>query len=869
MRCFPRGFQSFFLVSRLGLKLGLIPSLRLLMEDRLTAARDELLSLVRGPLPCAVPGSGPWQALALRRDIQALRAEAPPHGLSSLSNDLNSYQHFDRTIQLALATLDKRAGETAGNLPFNALYGPWEGGVASETLTSPGVADNPLSVFKVVSWNLRGSLSAASRQEAHGGHILQLVTTLHSLQASLAVISDPCFGPGMRWPRWSGYEFFGHRSTLHDTVAILIAIELVHNVEILPDVGDKRAIWLHVHASGQAGAGLLVLAMYAPPSNYSPKERLDFFISRVTELHAIRAKPEFASIPVLLAGDLNVHVRELCSKNSELERPVDRDIVNLLAGPVGFNLVLRNPFCQPTHDSGSAIDLVYSSQCLTPRVQILPKEASLLGSDHRILLITELGSISLRQKNQVGKTKWAPFSEAWGDAFSSIPRCLSFICFWTQLLLHDTFIRDSLITGKWHKLRQALVDKVVWWRSVVICLVGHLRGLAVTVKPTSTTFRPEESSLDKFLLEWYGPQCQGDAIQYEEFLSNLGQAGSPAIVRKFLDCHASDPGKAQAILSMMINPKVSTDICLIDGVSGDRASETTVVQLLAQDILNRPQEAHPGDSFFTEAVHETLRAERLKAESEAAQEPHMFFTLTEVKQWIQSVSLRKASVRFPRAVIRNEHPQGHELCWLLLNLFLAFGVVPTAWMREVNFIRKRGPQLVTDLKNLRPISYTDELQTLFDLAWLQRCRHLLEAYVGPEQAGGRFDSTLVSLGILVALQARRNWSLPTYCLKADLLQGYDLAWKAAMLLHTRWAGVTGSLWLCLDSAIQQDSFRVRYGPLVGPAMLLLVAGLGQGGRRAVHLFGALARGIPDHVMQKTIGVSIGGVASASVPFTGT
>ena len=342
------------------------------MEDRLTVARGELLSLVRGPFPCAVPGSAPWQALALSRDIQALRAEAPPHGLSSLGNDLNSCKHFDRTIQLALDTLDKRAGETAGNLPFNALYGPWEGGVASATLTNPGVADNALSVFKVVSWNLRGSPSAASRQEAHGGHILQLVTTLHSLQASVAVISDPCFGPGMRWPRWSGYEFFGHRSTLHHAVAISIAIELVHNVEILPDVGDKRAIWLHVQASGQAGAGLLVLAMHAPLSNISPKEGFIFLLLG-TELHAIRAKLEFASIPVLRAGDLNVHARELCSKNSELERPVVRDIVNVLAGPVGFNLVLRNTFCQPTHDSGSAIDLLYSFQCLTPRVQILPK----------------------------------------------------------------------------------------------------------------------------------------------------------------------------------------------------------------------------------------------------------------------------------------------------------------------------------------------------------------------------------------------------------------------------------------------------------------------------------------------------------------
>ena len=95
-------------------------------------------------------------------------------------------------------------------------------------------------------------------------------------------------------------------------------------------------------------------------------------------------------------------------------------------------------------------------------------------------------------------------------------------------------------------------------------------------------------------------------------------------------------------------------------------------------------------------------------------------------------------------------------------------------MREISFIRKRGPRIVTDFKNLRPISYTDELQTLFDLAWLQKCRSILEAYVGSEQSGGRYDSVLISLGTLIALQTRCNLSLPTFCLKADLLQGYDL-----------------------------------------------------------------------------------------------
>eukprot|EP00435_Cladocopium_sp_Y103_P051578 s593_g16.t1 len=90
-----------------------------------------------------------------------------------------------------------------------------------------------------------------------------------------------------------------------------------------------------------------------------------------------------------------------------------------------------------------------------------------------------------------------------------------------------------------------------------------------------------------------------------------------------------------------------------------------------------------------------------------------------------------------------------------------------------------------------------------------------------------------------------------------LTYGYDLAWKPAVLLHTRWAGVSGAFWLCLDSALCQDQFRVKYGPLISPTLLLLAAGLGQGGRRAVHLFGALARGIPDELRKLTIGVALG------------
>ena len=143
------------------------------------------------------------------------------------------------------------------------------------------------------------------------------------------------------------------------------------------------------------------------------------------------------------------------------------------------------------------------------------------------------------------------------------------------------------------------------------------------------------------------------------------------------------------------------------------------------------------------------------------------------------------------------------------------------------------------------------------MVWLGRQRAALELYAGSEQGGGRWDSSLLALGIIVALQTRASWQLPTFVVKADLLQGYDLAWKEAVLLHSKWAGVGGSFWLCLDASFSHDRLRVRLGPLLGRALLLLQAGIGQGGRRAVHLFNALTRGLTDAVCNSCIGVAIG------------
>ena len=70
---------------------------------------------------------------------------------------------------------------------------------------------------------------------------------------------------------------------------------------------------------------------------------------------------------------------------------------------------------------------------------------------------------------------------------------------------------------------------------------------------------------------------------------------------------------------------------------------------------------------------------------------------------------------------------------------------------------------------------------------------------------------LVVIAIVAVIQARLAQGLPTLLEKADLLHGFDLAWRDAVLLHLHWAGISGRAWLVVDAAMASDKFRVRIG----------------------------------------------------------
>jgi hypothetical protein len=193
--------------------------------------------------------------------------------------------------------------------------------------------------------------------------------------------------------------------------------------------------------------------------------------------------------------------------------------------------------------------------------------------------------------------------------------------------------------------------------------------------------------------------------------------------------------------------------------------------------------------------------------------------------------------------------------WTLCNLLAPLGVVSSLWFREITHTSKVG-STVTDVADARPLSYVDDLEGLFDAVWLLRTKQLLEDYSGSVQAGGKYDAMFVILTLLIVMQIRANLSMHTFLEVADLLHGYDLAWRDGVRFNLRLAGVRGRLWLIADASLNTDNFRVRMGNLVSTLYSLRNVGIGQGRRSGVHQFGALTKQLTDSCSLAAYGVAV-------------
>ena len=74
------------------------------------------------------------------------------------------------------------------------------------------------------------------------------------------------------------------------------------------------------------------------------------------------------------------------------------------------------------------------------------------------------------------------------------------------------------------------------------------------------------------------------------------------------------------------------------------------------------------------------------------------------------------------------------------------------------------------------------------------------------------DRVLVTISLLINLQIYNHIGLPSHLLKADLHQGYDLAWRDVVRFHAWEANIKRNYWLDLDCSLSADRARVRLDP---------------------------------------------------------
>ena len=833
--------------------------------QHLQAVRNELLELVSKTLPDEQRDVRSFRALCLRRDLKALLRARPSFGVSGVPQALRSFREFDDIITHTLGVLDSRLVSLSAGLQMNCLYGAWEGGLPAAEAPSDCLSKRTLPVV-VSAYNVRGALSRDGGMEAHEHRILHLSAKLQSAGCVVAILGEPRFAPGLIWPDWTGYKMLGERTDEHGAVAALVSLEASAHVVQISGVGDARAIWLEVpfavlKRKRHREQGMLLLGVYAPQVQHPVASRRCFWQERQQELFVLRGRRRYADWDVMIIGDFNLHFACLGDKNRRYEHALDKEVLAMLQNPRGFGCTLRNPVGVGTHVSGTIIDVVALSRECDARVLITEKEYAGVNSDHVRLDVVLEGRVEASEA-LVGRASWRQDEAGlWDAALLPITGTLQFLIAWATLAMTNHDIRLWVADGAKRGVRQTILDRAIWWRDVCFTLCGHFGGLVITAGPKRIVVPDRKLDELSAAIKHQGANLGAADLQVAQLIrEECGQGWMEAkrarLIDQYLEIAAETPGKAEAFMSGLVKPKRAVQVAFVDETTGTTLDAVDTLDILTRDVLSRGSRAGKGDRQFNLLVEGQVKSLRRAAMQKSLDEPDVPFTMERISAVLDSVASKKRSLHLPRGAVKAKLPLARRLTWALLNLATVLCLVATSWAREISPLRKAGPEVVTDPANLRPVGYLGDLAGVFDAVWLSAVQGALDQYSGVEQAGGKYDAVLMAIGLLIALQVRSSRGLPTLLEKADLMYGFDLAWRDAVRLHLGRAGIVGRLWLVADACMQNDFLRVRIGPLVGELANLQDVGIGQGRRAAVQLFGLLVRSLIENVHDSTVGVGI-------------
>ena len=805
-------------------------------------AHSQLAVLIQAGLPRKPPKVSKLLALALRRDAWALLQSKPDFGVSAVPDELGSFRAFDAMLVDCIRDVLRRTHQQTQGLPLSGTAGPWEGGLVVESVPSTAVTGS--CRLKIAAWNAQGAFGRSLDVDKNQTRMLHFAAHLLHVGAAVAVISEPRLSPQACWPDCTCYSFHGTQTQDPASVAVLIHDAVSDAVSILSGYGDQNAMWISCAGEPQ----LLLLAVYGPHTGHETFARKEFWNRRHRELVSIRSQVAFRHCKFMLMGDTNLHFPDLGHTNARLARPFDHEMLLFWQSAAGFNVTIRNEPFVATHASGSVIDLVAAEPSLGLDMGVTWLQDETLRSDHAFVSCEFLAvNISLTGTSKCSQARWEK-GASWEDVTARIDNALKFIAGWAARLLLNQVVKAWVAAGRFKGLRRNLLDRVVWWRSVVLCLAGHYGGLVSLCRKRDTKDPVQE------LWPFFASEPSSDQ---DELLEQLKASVHEAKVATFSRLSTSNPQAAQSFLSQLLKPQGSLQTAFREESTGRRMSDYETLQHIAGDVAHRADEARRGDPAFNALIKEYVGKARAEALAETADAPSCQIGFARFGVLFEGIITAKATAQLPRLATVSKNFVGRLLSWIIVNLLFALCLLPSSWYRVISPIRKRGPKVVDDPSNLRPISYVSDLEGVLDLVWLDLCRQRLISYAGMEQVGGQMDPVLVAIGLLASLQTRNHAGLPSYLLKADLHQGYDLAWRDAVRFHAWEANIRGNSWLVLDCSLAADRARVRLGPLLGPFFVLINHGIRQGGRSAVQLFGAFAKGLTDAVKQGNVGVGIG------------
>ena len=625
----------------------------------------------------------------------------------------------------------------------------------------------------------RNGLSNPANDNILWWRLWEIATTATSLCFSIVVVPCPRLPPGARLPSDFPFVFIGRRTTTWDSVGVFLQPEISVNIVHLDSMGCDRVIWLKTHSCDGKQTGLLA-RVYGPPGG-----DVEFWPQLLQDRDTALSFSG-ASYTIIL-GDLNIHLPDMLN-HSSLCRCVhcspsacDQTIA-LLLRTAGF--FCTNPIDQPTHVSGSVIDLIL---CDSPNLglaisTVLPPGA-IASSDHALVHNNIPMSIRFSCAAGFGRVGWTSGSE-WDAALTRIEPSLGMLAQLLEDLVEDSLMKQLNASLQNLALRRFIVDLVVWIRDAWYCVAGHLCQATRIVATGGVKRRRVEnrSSMDP-------TTALPPDVDHFTFSSQR------QMLAKYLELRESDRAAADKFLAKKLKQARSFQLALVDVVSGSPLAPDVSLALLQTDLEMRAGRCLSRDSDVSVATKRRVSSVRQRGGTSGAYVPEEpDFMLAELQLVLKSFRKFAATLRCPYAAVISPVGGSRRLTLATCNLFLRNGIVATSCtLREFNHIHKKGPSIIRSIDCLRPISFASEYDMAAVMDALVRHRTLprLRDVWGSSQSGGVHEALANVLAVVLLAQLRFQCGLPLILLFIDLSHAFDEVDKDDMRLALHEAGVQG------------------------------------------------------------------------------